>query len=68
MCDSTGSLPVGQSSSSTSAVVDSVVELLYQLCTTQDEATKDRVNTLLSWLHETAGAAVQVCSALTALA
>ncbi|KDR13250.1 hypothetical protein L798_12638, partial [Zootermopsis nevadensis] len=54
-----GSLPVGQSSSSTSAVVDSVVELLYQLCTTQDEATKDRVNTLLSWLHETAGAAVQ---------
>lgn len=54
-------MPVGQSVSSTSAVVDSVVELLYQLCTTQDAATKDRVNALLFWLHETGSAAVQVC-------
>ncbi|KAJ9600172.1 hypothetical protein L9F63_009506, partial [Diploptera punctata] len=44
-------------SSSSSAVVDSVVELLYQLCTTQDEATKSRVNALLTWLQETATAA-----------
>ncbi|XP_069689782.1 baculoviral IAP repeat-containing protein 6 isoform X2 [Periplaneta americana] len=54
-----GSLPVGQSSTSTSAVVDSVVELLYQLCTTQDDYTKDRVNALLTWLHETASAAIE---------
>ncbi|PNF18833.1 hypothetical protein B7P43_G01653, partial [Cryptotermes secundus] len=53
-----GSLPIGQCSSS-SAVVDSVVELLYQLCTVQDEATKDRVNALLFWLHETGSAALQ---------
>jgi hypothetical protein len=63
--ESIGSLPIGQSSSSTSAVVDSVVELLYQLCTMLDEATKDRVNALLFWLHETGSAAVQVYSALS---
>ncbi|XP_063222017.1 baculoviral IAP repeat-containing protein 6 isoform X2 [Bacillus rossius redtenbacheri] len=49
-----------QGSIPSSAVVDSVVELLYQLCTTQDESTRDRVNTLLSWLNDTALTAIQM--------
>lgn len=55
-----GSLPVGQMTSSSSAVVDSIVELLYQLCTSQDDSTQERVRALLSWLHETATSAIQV--------
>nr|CAD7427713.1 unnamed protein product [Timema monikensis] len=57
-----GSIPIGQSGTSSSSVaVDSVVELLYQLCVTQDEATQDRVSALLSWLQDTALTALQVC-------
>lgn len=38
--------------------IDSVVELIFRLCTCIDEATHDRISSLLNWLHETARIAI----------
>lgn len=42
-----------------SSAVNSVVELLFLLCTTQDTATQSRVSALLTWLRSTAATALQ---------
>uniref|UniRef100_A0A8D8V1I0 Dual E2 ubiquitin-conjugating enzyme/E3 ubiquitin-protein ligase BIRC6 n=1 Tax=Cacopsylla melanoneura TaxID=428564 RepID=A0A8D8V1I0_9HEMI len=51
-----GTLPLGKN---TTASLESVVELIYMLCTTQDACTLDRLTLLLNWLRTTAEACLK---------
>lgn len=51
-----GTLPLGKN---TTASLESVVEIVFNLCTTQDAHTIDRLTLLLSWLSDTAEACLK---------